>query len=212
MPRVLLVLLLLPAWVSARAQVDVIPTTAVLDSAAVADPLIVNGGEVIEPAPASHSTTDTLDWRQRHSPKRATLYSAVLPGAGQIYNHKYWKAPIVWAGLGTCLYFVQRNGKEYRRYKDAYIAVTDGDPTTIDEFEGRHSAAQLLDVTDTYRKWRDMSYIATGLVYILNIVDASVDANFVRFDVGRDLTVGLQPAFGLTAQRAPGLSLYVALR
>lgn len=212
MPRFLLVLVVLGTWVSAHAQVDVIPTTPVVDSAAVADPLIVNGGEMIEPNAADPHRSDTLDWRQRHSPKRATLYSAVLPGAGQIYNRKYWKAPIAWAGLGTCLYFVQRNGKEYRRYKDAYIALTDGDPTTVDEFEGRHSAAQLLDVTDTYRKWRDMSYIATGLVYLLNIVDASVDANFVRFDVGRDLSLDVRPAFDLAAQRAPGLSLCVAWR
>jgi hypothetical protein len=192
--------------------VDVIPTTPVVDSTAVADPLIVNGGEVTEPATARPSKADTLTWRQRHSPGRATLFSAVVPGAGQIYNRKYWKAPIVWGGLGTCLYFVQRNGKEYRRYKDAYIAVVDGDPTTTDEFNGRVSSSQLLDVTNTYRKWRDMSYIAFGLVYILNVVDASVDANFVRFDVGRDLTVGLQPAWGLAAQRTPGLSLCVALR
>jgi hypothetical protein len=69
-----------------------------------------------------------------------------------------------------------------------------------------------LDVTDTYRKWRDMSYIATGLVYLLNIVDASVDANFVRFDVGRDLSLDVRPALDLAAQRAPGLSLCVAWR
>ncbi|MBX2972045.1 MAG: hypothetical protein KF797_02990 [Flavobacteriales bacterium] len=204
--------LLLALGISCAAQVDVIPTTPVVDSVAVADPLIVTGGEEANAAVPANAAKDTLDWRQRHSPRRATLYSAVLPGAGQIYNRKYWKAPIVWAGLGASLYFVQRNGKEYRRYKDAYIAVTDGDPTTIDEFEGRVGASQLLDVTDTYRKWRDMSYIAVGLVYILNIVDASVDANFVRFDVSRDLSVGLQPALGLTAQGAPGLSLCVALR
>lgn len=184
----------------------------VVDSAAVAAPLIVNGGEVIEPATARPSKADTLDWRQRHSPKRATLYSAVLPGAGQIYNRQYWKAPIVWAGLGTCAYFVQRNGKEYRRYKDAYLALTDGDPTTTDEFEGRHSAAQLLDVTNTYRKWRDLSYIATGLVYMLNIVDASVDANFVRFDVGRDLSLRIGPSLDVAARGGAGLTLSMAVR
>lgn len=193
------------------AQVDVIPTTSVVDSAAVAAPVIVDGGEMTEASPSATTKPDSLDWRQRHSPKRATLYSAVLPGAGQIYNRKYWKAPVVWAGLGTCLYFVQRNTVEYRRYKDAYIAVTDGDPNTTDEFNGRISAAQLLEVTDTYRKWRDMSYIFTGLVYVLNVVDASVDANFVRFDVSRDLSLGLRPAFGLAAQGAPGLCLNIAL-
>ncbi len=195
----------------AQAQVDV-PHTPVVDSTALAAPLIVSDGEVIGPPSAGTTRTDTLDWRQRHSAKRAALFSAVVPGTGQIYNRKYWKAPIVWAGLGASFYFVQRNGSEFRRYKDAYLAVTDNDPTTVDEFEGQVSASQLLEVTNTYRKWRDMSYIAVGLVYILNIVDASVDANFVRFDVGRDLSLGIQPALGLTAQGAPGLSLSIALR
>jgi len=193
------------------AQVDPVTPTPVVDSTAIGAPLIVNGEVVVDTAKTAEHA-DTLSWRARHSPQRATLYSAVLPGAGQIYNRKYWKAPIVWGGLGACFYFVQRNGKEYRRYKDAYLALTDGDPSTTDEFDGRISAAQLLDVTDTYRKWRDMSYIATGLVYILNIVDASVDANFVRFDVGRDLSLGVGPSLELTAQQAPGLRLSLALR
>ena len=207
-------LVVVPCWLLAGvtwAQVDPVMPTPVVDSTAIAAPLIVNGEASVDTAKTAEHT-DTLNWQARHSPQRATLYSAVLPGAGQIYNRKYWKAPIVWGGLGACLYFVQRNGKEYRRYKDAYLAVTDGDPTTTDEFDGRISAAQLLDVTDTYRKWRDMSYIATGLVYILNIVDASVDANFVRFDVGRDLSLGVGPSLELTAQQAPGLRLSLALR
>ena len=193
------------------AQVDPVTPTPVVDSTAIGAPLIVNGEVVVDTAKTAEHA-DTLSWRARHSPQRATLYSAVLPGAGQIYNRKYWKAPIVWGGLGACFYFVQRNGKEYRRYKDAYLALTDGDPSTTDEFDGRISAAQLLDVTDTYRKWRDMSYIATGLVYILNIVDAIVDANFVRFDVGRDLSLGVGPSLELMAQQAPGLRLSLALR
>lgn len=209
--RALTVLVFSVLLAGAYAQVDPITRQPIVDSAAVADPLILDRAAAVDTA-KTILDTDTLDWRQRHSPQRATWYSAVLPGAGQIYNRKYWKAPIVWAGLGASLYFVQRNGKEFRRYKDAYLAVTDNDPTTIDEFEGRVSASQLLDVTDTYRKWRDMSYIAVGLVYILNVVDASVDANFVRFDVGRDLTLGIAPSLELTAQRAPGFCVSIALR
>lgn len=196
---------------AASAQVDAYTLPPSVVSTAAANPLIVDGGAPVGSVKISPAT-DTLDWRQRHSPGRATLFSAVLPGAGQLYNRKYWKAPLVWGALGASLYFVQRNGKEFRRYKDAYIAVTDGDPSTSDEFNGRVSASQLLEVTDTYRKWRDMSYIAVGLVYVLNIVDASVDANFVRFDVSRDLTLGLGPAWDLTGQGAPGVSLNLALR
>jgi hypothetical protein len=153
-----------------------------------------------------------LDRRARHSPHKASILSAVLPGAGQIYNRKYWKAPIVWAGLGTCVYFIQENSAEYRRYKDAYIALVDGDPTTTDEFNGQFSAAQVLDVTDTYRRWRDLSYIAFGLVYMLNIVDAGVDANFVHFDVSRDLSMSVGPSLELASRGAAGLSFSLALR
>lgn len=158
------------------------------------------------------ASSHAADWRQRHSPRKATILSLVVPGAGQIYNRKYWKAPIAWGGLGLSLWFIRRNTKEFRRYKEAYLAVVDEDPATVDEFEGRVSASQLLDVTDTYRKWRDLSYIAIGAVYVLNVVDAGVDANFVRFDVGRDLTLAVGPSLELASQGAPALSIGLGLR
>lgn len=155
---------------------------------------------------------DTLDWRYGHSPRKASILSAVLPGAGQVYNRKYWKAPIVIGGLGVSYYFIRENNGQYQRYKDAYLALTDNDPGTVDEFEGRFSAQSLLNVADTYRRWRDLSYIAIGAVYILNIVDASVDAHFVRFDVGRDLSLQVAPSLSTAARGAPGLSLLLTLR
>jgi hypothetical protein len=199
-------LLLLPFLVLSAAvwaQADTVAT----DSAEV--PVIVTGGI---PEPTMSPARDTLDWRARHSPHKATLLSAVLPGAGQLYNRKYWKAPIAWLGLGTCVYFIQENTREYRRYKDAYIALVDGDASTVDEFNGEFSAAQVLDVTDTYRRWRDLSYIAFGLVYMLNVVDATVDAHFVRFDVGRDLSLQAAPSLHTTSMGAPGLSLALTFR
>jgi hypothetical protein len=174
---------------------------------AVADTLIVEAS-----APERSDARDTLDWRQRHSPRKATLLSALAPGAGQIYNRKYWKAPIAWIGLGTCVHFIQENTREYRRYKDAYIALADGDAATVDEFNGQFSAAQVLEVTDTYRRWRDLSYIAFGLVYMLNVVDATVDAYFVRFDVGSDLSLQAAPSIYTTGLGAPGLTLALTLR
>ncbi|MBK8500399.1 MAG: hypothetical protein IPL52_16660 [Flavobacteriales bacterium] len=156
--------------------------------------------------------TDTLDWRYGHSPRKASILSAVLPGAGQVYNRKYWKVPIVIGGLGVSYAFIRENNSQYQRYKDAYLALTDNDPGTVDEFEGRFSAQSVLNVADTYRKWRDLSYIAIGAVYILNIVDASVDAHFVRFDVGRDLGLNVGPSLPLAAQGTAGLSFSLAFR
>ncbi len=153
-------------------------------------------------------TTGQLDWRARHQPARAAIYSAILPGAGQVYNRKYWKVPIVLGGLGVSYWFIQDNNKQYQRYKRAYLDVVNGRP---DEFNGLYGGDQLRSVADTYHRWRDLSYVAFGLVYALNIVDASVDGYFVRFDVGNDLTVRAGPSFGLMAQGAAGLTLSVNL-
>ena len=161
-------------------------------------------------AQRSSAPTDSVpSWRLRHKPGRAALYSAILPGAGQVYNRKYWKVPIVAAGLGVSAYFIANNTREYDRYKDAYIALVDNDPATVDEFNGQFSAAAVRDVADTYRRWMDLSYVGLTLVYVLNIVDATVDAHFVRFDVGDDLSLHLRPGLDLAAQRAVGLTLSV---
>ena len=200
----------------ASAQTDSVQRTIPLDSTVIVSPgsVVVTGEAELLPTVSEDSTTqaDTLDWRQRHSPRKATIMSAIAPGAGQIYNRKYWKAPIVWAGLGVSFWFVQRNTKEYKRYKRNYLAVIDNDPTTVDEFEGRVSSSQLLDATDTYRRWRDLSYVAVGLCYLLNVVDASVDSYFVRFDVGTDLSMHLAPSLQTAAMGAPGFSLALTLR
>ena len=79
------------------------------------------------------------DWRVGHSPGKAALYSALLPGAGQVYNRKWWKVPIAYAGLGISYYFIRENTREYQRYKTAYLATIDGDPSTVDEFDERNA-------------------------------------------------------------------------
>ena len=153
-------------------------------------------------------TTVVLDWRERHQPARATIYSAILPGAGQVYNRKYWKVPIVLGGLGVSYWFIQDNNKEYQRYKAAYLDVVNG---RTDEFNGQYSGDQLRNVADTYHRWRDLSYVAFGLVYALNIIDASVDAYFVRFDVSDDLSLRAGPSLDMAAQGALGFTLSVKL-
>lgn len=172
-------------------------------------------GLVVKTTPAKEAapvdTAVQLDWKARHQPSRAAIYSAILPGAGQVYNRKYWKVPIVLGGLGVCYYFIHDNTQQFNRYKDAYLAMVDNDPNTVDEFNGAYSADALRNVADTYHRWRDLSYLAIGLVYMMNIVDASVDAHFVRFNVSRDLTMDLRPSIPLAAQGALGLSLSVRL-
>lgn len=159
--------------------------------------------------PITGEPTGQLDWRMRHKPGRAALYSAILPGAGQVYNRKYWKAPIVLGGLGVCYWFIQDNNKEFQRYKSAYLDVVNG---REDEFGGLYGAQQLRTVADTYQRWRDLSFMAFGLVYALNIIDATVDGYFVRFNVSEDLTLRAGPALDLAAMGGTGLTLSLTIQ
>jgi hypothetical protein len=143
-----------------------------------------------------------------HSPTRATVYSALLPGLGQAYNQKYWKIPVIYAGFATLGYFIQTNHKEYIRFKTAYQLFIDDDPLTIDEFNGTRSADELLFYKDEFRRNRDLSIILTVGLYALNIIDASVDAHFFDYSISPDLSLHLQPSISPT--EFPGLR--IALR
>lgn len=127
-----------------------------------------------------------------HSPKKATWLSVFVPGAGQIYNKKYWKAPIVWAGIGTALYLSQDYRNQYHFWRDQYVKRIDGDSTTVDEYPGA-SDASLQDIKDTYRVRMETAYIVAGAIYILQILDANVDAQLMTFDVSDDLSLQMEP-------------------
>lgn len=144
---------------------------------------------------------------QEHSVRKATLLSTAFPGLGQIYNRKYWKAPIVYAGIGTCIYFVVDNTQNYRYYRDALIAETDGNPATINPTGAPASA--IRPVMEDYRQWIDLSYIALAVVYALQIVDAHVDAHFFQFDVSDDLSAHIRPTAISTNRITPGISLSI---
>jgi hypothetical protein len=131
-----------------------------------------------------------------HSPRKATIYSAILPGMGQAYNKKYWKIPIIYAGFGTLVYFITVNGAEYRNFKEAYNIVATGDSANFNnEYVQRYDAnlGQLKEGRNYYRRNLQLNYILSGLLYILNIIDATVDANLYNFDVSDDITLQLEP-------------------
>lgn len=142
-----------------------------------------------------------------HSPKKATIMSAALPGLGQVYNKKYWKVPIVYAGLGTCAYLIDFNNSQFQTYKNALIAELDGDSLTVNT--SGFSANQLDDLQDTYRRWRDLSWVCFGAVYLLNIIDANVDAHLFHFDVGEELGMSVLPYFSPSIHVNTGVSLYL---
>ena len=145
------------------------------------------------PYTISAQVKDTVTKRP-HSPTRAAVYSAVLPGLGQGYNKKYWKIPIVWAGFGVITYFIVKNTGEYKKYKEAFTYVASGDSGYIDnDYVDKYDEQQLLDGKNFYRRNMELSYIIGGLWYLLNIIDASVDAHFFDYDISEDLSIRVDP-------------------
>jgi hypothetical protein len=151
-----------------------------------------------------------------HPFKKAMLYSALLPGAGQVYNHlampkgkkkAYWKVPLIYAGLGTATYFLVANDRMRRDLRNEYENRQEtGVPAAFLEYDD----AGVLQLHDQYRNRRDLSILALGVVYLLNIVDAGVEAHFIHFDVSDDLTLSFEPV--LVQGFTPGLGMRLNFR
>ena len=145
--------------------------------------------------------------------QKATTLSMVCPGAGQIYNGSFWKTPIFVGGMVTMGYIIDWNNRGYQRFKLAYDLVTDGDDATVDEFNGRYDESFLQNLKNQYRRNRDLSIIGMVGVYLLNIMDAHIDAHMQDYDISDDLTMNISPVTttigttGLGAQNTLGVGL-----
>ncbi|WP_343330450.1 DUF5683 domain-containing protein [Polaribacter staleyi] len=128
------------------------------------------------------------------APSKAAFYSAIFPGMGQVYNKKYWKAPIVWGAMGTSIYYYLDNNKEYKRYRTAYKLRKNN---LVDEFtvDGKEviSLETLERAQDQLRENRDMSLLTTVILYVLQIVEASVNAHLLQFNTDDNLS--FKPTF-----------------
>lgn len=144
---------------------------------------------------------------KEHSPRVAGVASAILPGLGQAYNKKYWKVPVVYAGVAVTGYFIYKNYTIYNNFRQAYIYSHDTDPSTNLEsfsvwgisrnktyFPSLYDDARQLEIIDGYRKYLDLSIIAAAAVYGLNILDAVVDAHLYHFDVSDNLSMTILPS------------------
>lgn len=124
------------------------------------------------------------------APSKAAFYSAVVPGLGQVYNKKYWKIPIIYAGMAAGIYFYKQQDDDYDRFRNAYKRRLAG--YTDDEFQGI-SDDRLINAQKSAQKNKSISLIVTVAFYLLNIVDANVDAHLRQYEVSEDLS--LQPNF-----------------
>ena len=147
------------------------------------------------------------DWKTwRPNAKRAMWLAIVLPGAGQIYNRKYWKLPIVYGGFVGCAYAMRWNNQMYRDYSQAYMDIMDNDPNTQSYNQFLHLGAKIDESNlqryqtlfkkrkDKFRRWRDLSFFCLVGVYAISIIDAYVDASLSEFDISKDLSLRVEPA------------------
>lgn len=162
-------------------------------------------GDTIKNETPALAVKDTLPV---HSPKKASIYSAILPGLGQAYNRKYWKIPLVYGGFAAFGYFIAWNNKNYLTSWRAYHDLSDKDPNTDSykklkqiiyyDLNSASSVANLkqglISSENYYRRNRDLLIILTVAFYGLNIIDASVDAHFFNFEISDDLTMNLEPS------------------
>lgn len=141
----------------------------------------------------------------RPDTKRAMWLALILPGAGQIYNRKYWKLPIIYGGFVGCAYAMSWNNQMYHDYSQAYLDIMDDDPNTQSYNQFLHLGAQI-DASnierykeifrkrkDRYRRWRDMSMFVMIGVYAFSVIDAYVDASLSEFDISDDLSLRVEP-------------------
>ena len=150
-------------------------------------------------AAVSYKTNDVS------SVKKATTLACIFPGAGQIYNRSYWKVPFVVGGFASMIYCIDWNNRGFQRFKKAYNLLADYEqhpenypngPT--DEFRGRYSADFIKNLRDNYRRNRDLCIIISGALYVLQIIDAHVDAHLKDYDISDDLSMNLEPLVNYT--------------
>lgn len=185
-----------------------------------ARPDTVQPQKIVTPVPVGQAPSNTKEPERKGltRPKVATLLSTAVPGLGQIYNGRIWKAPIIYAVGGTLFYFAVSNNKEYRCFKSAADYINDlpadqQQPSYI-VCGKRYSPQGIRANRDFYRRNRDLSLIFLGITYALNIVDANVDAHLKDFDVSEDLSLNVSPAVVPTylGSAAPGINLTLNFR
>ena len=193
-----------------REKTDVsVPDIASADSAKMSVDSVLHANDSVQLAKLNQSLQPVKkkrDWATwRPDTKRAMWLALVLPGAGQIYNRKYWKLPIIYGGFVGCAYAITWNNQMYHDYSQAYMDIMDDDPNTQSYNQFLHLGA-TIDASnierykeifrkrkDKYRRWRDMGTFVMIGIYAFSVIDAYVDASLSEFDISDDLTLRVEP-------------------
>jgi hypothetical protein len=201
---VLFVVVLLTAGLNAYAQQEdeIIADSAAMQTVQATDSIT---SVVVEKAKKLRPKRDWNTWKP--NPQRALWLALVIPGAGQIYNRKFWKLPIIYGGFMGCIYALTWNNMMYKDYSQAYLDLMDDDPGTASYNKFLHLGKQIQTKADEerykkifksrkdkYRRWRDMSFFVMLGVYAFSVIDAYVDAELSQFDISKDLSLTVEPA------------------
>ena len=194
---------LLTAGLNAYAQQEdeIIADSVVVQAVQTTDSIT---SVVVEKAKKLRPKRDWNTWKP--NPQRALWLALVIPGAGQIYNRKFWKLPIIYGGFMGCIYALTWNNMMYKDYSQAYLDLMDDDPGTASYNKFLHLGKQIQTKADEerykkifksrkdkYRRWRDMSFFVMLGVYAFSVIDAYVDAELSQFDISKDLSLTVEP-------------------
>jgi hypothetical protein len=142
-------------------------------------------------------TVDLKSYATRYDPRKAILFAAVLPGLGQVYNKKYWKLPLVYGGLAATGYAINFYNVGYKKYKSQLFENLETNPgnENAQHPKSKFTTGQLRTITNKYRRERDFMVIIMAGVYILQLVDAHVDAHLKEFELNQNLHVRVEPTW-----------------
>ncbi len=137
-------------------------------------------------------TTDGKPKRFQPNPKKAGLYSAIVPGLGQLYNRQYWKIPVVYLGVAVAGYYFVDNLNQYQSYRKAYIGRINN-PYPTDKYVGLYNTGELQQLQNDYSKYLDMTALFSVIGYALQVMDAVTAAHLKNFDISRDISMRMVP-------------------
>lgn len=161
----------------------------------------------------SRDTMLIKSYATRYNPRKALLFAAILPGLGQIYNKKYWKLPLVYGGFISIGYGMNLYQTGYRKYKNQLFDNLNADPSneSLVNPDSEFTTSQLRTIVTRYRRERDFMVVLMAGMYLLQIIDAHVDAHLKEFDLNPNLQVSIEPTVEQNALmgRQTGVSLII---
>lgn len=148
--------------------------------------------ETAETAPDRINLNTEKTKRRQLTPKKTGLYSALLPGLGQLYNKEYWKIPVIYAGIAVSAYYFNDNLTNYQAYRKAYIGRFNN-PYPTDKYVNLYTQEQLKQLKDDSERYLDLTVLFAGIGYVIQVLDAITFAHLKNFDISKDLTMNVQP-------------------